>query len=56
MDTICHRDGTVTFWSVYKQVWVHRALSVPDEELAAMNEAEREKVIRHLERGKTCQR
>jgi len=45
---VCHRNGTVTFWSVYGQMWVKQALNVPDGELAAMNEAERNKVLRHL--------
>lgn len=44
----CHKDGTVTYWSVYQQVWVKRASSIPDNELAAMNNKERERVMRHL--------
>ncbi len=31
----CHRDGTVTYWSVYRQQWV-RAASLSQEELASM--------------------
>ena len=42
----CHRDGTVTYWSVYQQQWV-RAPGVPARELAAMNERERARVQRH---------
>lgn len=45
-----HRDGTVTYWSVYEQRWVVRAEQVPDRELAAMGTEERERVIRHLAR------
>lgn len=45
---ICHKDGTVTYWSVYNQVWVDRAHYVPDDELAAMGDKERERVKRHL--------
>lgn len=45
--TTYHRDGTVTYWSVYRQCWVERAESVPDRELAAMDERERERVQRH---------
>ena len=45
-----HRDGTVTYWSVYQQVWVERAWIVPYRELAAMSEPERSKVIRHTSR------
>lgn len=43
-----HRDGTVTYWSVYHQQWIRRADSVPNNELAAMSTEEREKVLRHL--------
>lgn len=43
-----HRDGTVTYWSVYDQVWVHRAERIPDQELAAMTHEGRERVIAHL--------
>ena len=39
-----HADGTVTFWSVYEQVWHHRAEVVPDAELAAMTSSERERI------------
>jgi hypothetical protein len=47
---ICHRDGTVSFWSVYSQVWIQRAtrISLRDEELAAMPAAERDRISRHL--------
>lgn len=31
-----HRNNTVTYWSVYRQVWVHRASYVPSHEIAAM--------------------
>jgi len=43
-----HRDGTITYWSVYKQSWQHRVSSIPNEELAAMNEKERSRVMKHL--------
>jgi hypothetical protein len=47
-----HTDNTVTYWSVYQQVWVRHAATVPNRELAAMSGAERERVLRHLsERG-----
>lgn len=48
LETVFHEDGTITYWSVYNQVWVKRAWSVPDEELAAMSEEERERVTQHL--------
>lgn len=46
--TVCHRDGTVSYWSVYAQVRIVRATAVPDHELAAMSPAERERVARTL--------
>lgn len=51
--TTYHRDGTVTYWSVYNQVWVRRASSVPNKELAAMSGNERERVQRHLGQGQS---
>jgi hypothetical protein len=50
LKSVCHRDGTVTYWSVYQQSWERRAASVPDRELAAMSEHERHLVQRHLAR------
>ena len=47
--TTYHRDGTITYWSVYSQVWVRRADNVPDRELAAMDRVERTRVQRHLQ-------
>ena len=44
----CHRDGTVSYWSVYEQQWRVRVHGVPDRELAAMSAEERERVMRHL--------
>lgn len=46
---ILHRDGQVTYWSVYNQIW-RKSHSVPDEELATMSGDERERVIRHLKK------
>lgn len=43
-----HRDGSVTYWSIYDQRWCHRAPAVPDEEYAAMAEQERIAVRRHI--------
>ena len=42
-----HRDGTVSFWSVYQNVWERLPASCIDNyELAAMPAAERERVAR----------
>ena len=48
MKTTYHRNGTVTFWSVYQQRWVSKARNISDSELAAMSEGERNKVAKHL--------
>ena len=44
-----HKDSTVTYWSIYEQVWCERVQWIPDNELAAMSEPERTKVRKHLE-------
>lgn len=46
----CHRDGSVTYWSVYAQQWCRRVRGVSDAELAAMPTRGRARVIRHLDR------
>lgn len=48
MDITLHGDGTVTYWSVYNQVWVNRASDIPDDELTAMDSKERKLVMKHL--------
>lgn len=45
---VCHRDGTVTYWSVYRQSWERRAPSLPLRELVAMAKSERSRIFRHL--------
>jgi hypothetical protein len=42
MKTICHRDGTVTYWSAYDQVWKRHEREISDRELAEMGSEERE--------------
>lgn len=49
LDVTCHRDGSVTYWSVYTQCWLQHVYAVPDKALAAMRASERARVIRHLE-------
>jgi hypothetical protein len=44
----CHKNKTVSYWSVYKQVWIRRARWIPDAELAAMSPRIRARVIAHL--------
>ena len=46
-----HRNGDVTFWSVYRQVWLRcHASRISDRELAAMSSEERERITRHAAR------
>lgn len=45
---IYHRDGTITYWSVYNQVWKRHVVYVPDNELSAMSRKNCRKVIKHL--------
>ena len=47
----CHRDGTVTYWSVYRQSWERRAPLLPTRELVAMAKSDRNRVLRHLEKA-----
>ena len=50
MKNTYHRNGTVTYWSVFSQAWESRASCVPDRELAAMDRKECARVMRHLSR------
>jgi hypothetical protein len=45
-----HRDGSMTFWSVLTQSWRHRVHDVTDGDLAAMPEADRLRILRHMVR------
>ena len=54
MDKITlHRDGSITFWSVYNICWT-RTLRVSDRELAAMPESDRKRVLRQMARHNTA--
>ena len=47
-----HRDGTVTYWSVYEQQWRRAEASVISAEtLATMTASERDRIARHAERS-----
>ncbi len=50
MDAVCHRDGSVSYWSVHRQRRVERTRHVPDEDLAALPPRERERILRHVAR------
>ena len=46
-----HRDGDITYWSVYQQRTIREHIShVPDCEFAAMTMDETKRALRHLER------
>ena len=45
-DATFHRDGSVSYWSVYRQQWVREmAASIQDRELAAMGSLDRQGVM-----------
>lgn len=44
--TICHRDGTVTYWDVHRQQW-RRSSQLSDRAIATMSPKDRERVQRH---------
>ena len=54
-NTTLHRDGTVSYWSVYDQRW-HRSRAIPDRELAAMDPASRRRVSRHTAKRNPARR
>ena len=41
-----HRDGTVTYFSVYRQTWERKGF-MPAHELAALSPADRKRVSAH---------
>jgi|LakMenE01Jun11ns_1017448.scaffolds.fasta_scaffold9923855_8 hypothetical protein len=44
-----HRDGSISFWSVYNQCWT-RTVRVSDRELAAMHADDRKRCQRQMAR------
>jgi len=47
-NTKFHRNGTITYWSVYRQQWISKVepTDVPDAELAQINQRERARIIK----------
>jgi len=46
-----HRNGDVTFWNVFRQGWVRLYASlISDENLATMNDDQRDRIARHAKR------
>ncbi len=44
-----HRDGTVTYWDVYRQAWTRVAAEkISDESLATMGQPARDRIERHI--------
>ena len=43
-----HRDGTVSFWSYYRQEWIERAIWVPAEELQRMHSYDQRRIRKHI--------
>ena len=43
-----HRDGTVSFWSVYDQQWHYRGRGISDQDLLALPSEWRDRVRRNL--------
>lgn len=50
MKTICHTDGSVSFWSQLTRKYLSRVYSVASYDLAAMTCGERSRVQNHLEK------
>ena len=48
-----HRDGTVSYWSYFRQEWVQRAIYVPAEEMEKMHPMDLERVRKHMEQVTT---
>jgi len=49
--TTCHRDGTVTYWDVYRQAWARLDADLMSAEvLASMTAAERTRIARLVAR------
>jgi hypothetical protein len=47
-DTRVHRDGSVTYWSVYRQTWVRTHVLPPDQEMAALGARDRRRIEKHI--------
>jgi hypothetical protein len=50
MKPTCHRDGTVSYWSVSQQKRIYGAHIVPASELEAMSIKDRDRVLHHVDR------
>ena len=46
--TTFHKDGTITFWSVYDQSWVRHARDLDDADWSSMSPKERARVEKHF--------
>lgn len=48
-DSTYHRDGTLTYWNVYKQKW-ERGRDIPDHILATFDAKDRARTLKHISR------
>ena len=49
--TTYHRDGTITYWDVFRQQW-RRGAEISDRTLATMSPKDRERIQRHVRPGR----
>jgi len=47
-----HRDGSVTYWSVYRQAWMRRVRGISVHEWESFGPDMREKIRRHFSKHK----
>jgi len=45
---VCHRDGSVSYWSPYQKRWIERDPAVRKRELVAMDHQDQMRVQEHL--------
>ena len=47
-----HRDGSVTYWSVYYQAWYKNTFYIPYKEICAMSSKNQKRVLNHKDKHK----
>jgi len=45
-----HRDGTVSFWDVYRRQWARRTSQPTDQQLATLRPYQVDKIHAHLDK------
>ena len=54
MDSVFHRDGSVTFWNVYNQRWQRRdahSIFASDDIMSSLENKERDRIRRIVEKS-----